>query len=99
MLQNRFRGFEAPWAEIDPPPLNWSIAVTTVYALACYTAIKECLDVNAFYAMTPNRHVLLIFADTLTHPGDSGIAGTPQAARNPTSKLRHIQQRQENILA
>jgi len=32
---NRFRGFGAPGAEFDPPPLTWHIALT-VYALTCY---------------------------------------------------------------
>ena len=36
---NRFRGFGAPGVENDPSPLTWHIALTTVYALTCYTVI------------------------------------------------------------
>jgi len=36
---NRFRGFGAPGSENDPL-LTWHIALTTVYALTCYTVIQ-----------------------------------------------------------
>jgi len=36
---NRFRGFGAPGGRKWPSPLTWHIALTTVYALTCYTVM------------------------------------------------------------
>jgi len=38
---NQFRDFGAPGAENDPHPLTCPIALTTVYALTCYTVILK----------------------------------------------------------
>ena len=36
---NQFRVLERHGADNDPPPLTWRIALTTVYALMCYTVM------------------------------------------------------------
>jgi len=38
---NRFWGFGAPGGENDHPPSTWHIALTTVYALTCYTVMHQ----------------------------------------------------------
>ena len=46
---NRFRGFGAQGGRNDHPPLTWHIAVTTVYALTCYTVITCSIKYNFTY--------------------------------------------------
>ena len=64
-------------AENDHPPLTWHIALTTVYALTCYTVMftEDGITVSIYIQIRPSKRV---------HPEGAQASRNPQGNRAPT---------------